>query len=138
RHQRRRHAGKSDDVRAPAILGNRFDFDEVVASCNGFSEAMNGVCHGCGEKRCSVGVARILRCRYRRSSEATAESARTTERRRNFERDRPKKISVSIPQQEMHQRSTGFPQDRSTLDVLSMRAYAGNFMNNTEGPRGPQ
>ena len=42
RHEGGRHAGDADDVRAPAILGDKADLDEVVASCNGFFEAMDG------------------------------------------------------------------------------------------------
>ena len=47
RHQRRRNAGYPHDVRAPAVLRNGCDLDEIVASRNGFSEAMNDVCHVC-------------------------------------------------------------------------------------------
>jgi len=41
RHQRRRDAGDSDDVRAPAILGDVSDFDQVVAAGDRLFEAMN-------------------------------------------------------------------------------------------------
>src|SRR5207247_10578605 len=77
---------------------DRFDFDEVVASCNGFSEAMNSGGHGCEEKLFLLeGVGRILRCCYPRSSEATDESTRTMRCDANSERDRRKKNCVVDP-----------------------------------------
>ena len=47
RHQRGRHAGNADDVRAPPILRDRDDLDQIGASCNGFFKAMNGGGHRC-------------------------------------------------------------------------------------------
>src|SRR6185295_17178953 len=41
RHERGRHAGNSDDVGAPSILGDRRHLDEIGASSNGFFETMN-------------------------------------------------------------------------------------------------
>jgi len=41
RHQRRGDAGNANDVRAPAILRHRHDFDEVRVSRDGLLIAMN-------------------------------------------------------------------------------------------------
>src|SRR6266852_4694709 len=45
RHQRGWHAGESDDVRAPAVLFDSGDLDDIWTSPDGFFEAMNGCGH---------------------------------------------------------------------------------------------
>jgi len=40
RHHRRRHAGQSDDLRAPAVFGHGRNLDEIGAYPDGLFEAM--------------------------------------------------------------------------------------------------
>ena len=42
-HERGRHAGDTHDVRAPTILRDVCDFDQIWASCDGLFEAMHDV-----------------------------------------------------------------------------------------------
>ena len=114
RHQRGRHAGDPDDVGTPSIRGNRRDLDEIGSSTNGFFEAMDGRGHNIGERAGCLGTLRIVRRFARRSSEAIRENARTDGRERFSRRERPKEIfPPTVPQQEIHRSSTGFPQLRS-------------------------
>ena len=111
RHQRGRHAGNPDDVGAPAIFGDVGDLDQVVASRDGFFEAMNGGGHG--------GMDSTLLCAVIKRS---GSRKRTHNRRPRVlpTDDASKKIYVSIDAQEIHQPSTGFPQ----LDLFQAAHYA--------------
>jgi hypothetical protein len=48
RHQRRRDPWNPDDARAPSIVGDSSDLDQIRVSADQFLEAMNSYAHGEG------------------------------------------------------------------------------------------
>src|SRR5439155_3436569 len=76
RHQRRRSTGQADDVRAPAILLDRRDLDQIWTSPDGLFKAMDDGVHGVGETGLG-GASRIVRTPAQQTSEAKDENAST-------------------------------------------------------------
>ena len=127
RHQRRRHARSSDDARAPPVLRDGGDLNQVRTSANGFFEAMNGCGHVFDGELWMFGSVCIVRRTAKRSSETTDEGASTIESRGLFGHDDPrKKFGVSVAPQEMHGSSTAFAQHGFSirLDWLGTAHYA--------------
>ena len=92
RHERGRDAGDAHDVRAPAILGNPGDFDQIGASPDGFFETMDGVGHQMSARSTSSVERRAFSPASRaRSSEDRDESASTLSVR-NLRRVQQEKI----------------------------------------------
>jgi hypothetical protein len=108
RHQRGRHAGESDDVRAPAVLFDSGDLDDIWTSPDGFFEAMNGCGHSDAEGLFETRA--ILRFERNETSEAPYEGAPQFQSSKMSRASVRKEIVLSIHPQEMHGPYTGFAQ----------------------------
>src|SRR6266487_164681 len=97
RHQRRGHARQSDDVRAPAVLRDRRNFDQIDASGDAFFESMDGAGHCLRIEFDGFGSGLIVCAWRRRSSEAPDESACTRAIGEVPERPTSKKIFDGDP-----------------------------------------
>src|SRR5438067_6545704 len=130
RHQRRRYAGEADDVGAPPILRNIYDFDQIGASCDALFEAMDGGGHvfstGCDDEFESEPHSRRMLELHKRSV-ARKRCAHLCAQ--DFAEPAPrKKIPLSVAPQEMHDASTGFQQmlepSPQMLDPIRPAHYA--------------
>src|SRR5262249_12266177 len=110
-HQRSRHTGDPHDVGAPAIPRHLDDLDQIRASCNRLFVTMHGTTHWSrrGVDLAGKGWRFYERWGAHKASRPTKAHAQCAQRTIWRER-RKKKFHVSVRAQEMHSRSTGFPQ----------------------------
>jgi hypothetical protein len=120
-HQGRWHPRDAHDVRAPAVLRDGSDLDEVQTPPDGFFETMNRGGHSV-ERSAGCWSDAILRCPRRRSSEAKREDVCTgVATAAFFGVVGREKVALSIAAQAMHGSSTAFQQSGSQRRSASNR-----------------